>query len=411
MCGGAFFAMATIAACTAWGGADDGPGTFFEPAAGTGNAVAVVAAPTNAVTQRRVAFLGGSITEMDGFRPLVMKALRARFPDVSFVEIAAGLSSTCSDAGAFRLEEEVLSKGVPDLLVAEFAVNDDQDGGFDRSRCVRGLEGVLRRMRLANPQAALVVGLFVNKGQYDQLLRGETPLPYAAHAAVAKHYGAAVADVGSALAASAKAGGMDWSVYRDCHPSPEGCRMAAKVVEAAIDRVFDPRTQAKAQPLPPPLDATSYFASRRVPNAAISSPDGGWTLAQPDWSKIPGHVRAHDRVGEVWSSCTAGAALEVSFTGTTLAAYMTTGPDAGALEVSIDGGAPHLLKFRGWGDLHYPFAAILAEGLTDGPHRARLVVREDRRDGKPTSTIRLHRLYENGLRAAVRRDSREACRR
>ena len=393
---GISFVVAMTAVCTVRGNTDNGPGTFFEPAAGTGNAVAAVAAPTNAATQRRVAFLGGSITEMDGFRPLVMKALRTRFPNVSFTEIAAGLSSTCSDAGAFRLEEDVLSKGLPDLLVAEFAVNDDQDGHFDRARCVRGLEGVLRRMRLANPRAALVVGLFVNKGQYDQLLRGETPLPYAAHAAVAKRYGAAVADVGSALAASAKAGGMDWSVYRDCHPSPEGCRMAAKVVEAAIDRVFDPQTPAKAQPLPAPLDATSYFASRRIPNASISSPEGGWIFAQPDWSKISGHVRAHDRVGEVWSSGTVGATLEVAFTGTTLAAYMTTGPDAGALEVSVDGGAPRLLKFRGWGRLHYPFAAILAEGLTAGPHRARLVVREDRRDGKRTSTIRLHRLYENG---------------
>ena len=207
-----------------------GPGTFFEPMAGTGNVTADVAASADAAVSRTVAFLGGSITEMDGFRPLVMKSLRARYPSVAFTEIAAGLSSTCSDAGAFRLDEDVLSKGVPDLLVVEFAVNDDQDGHFGRARCVRGMEGVIRRLRLANPRAEIVVALFVNEGQYAQLRRGETPLPYAAHAVVAAHYGAAVADVGSALAASAAKDGFDWAGYRDCHPSPEGCQFAARIV-------------------------------------------------------------------------------------------------------------------------------------------------------------------------------------
>ena len=375
--------------------ADDGPGTFFEPAAGTGNATTATASPSNAATHRTVAFLGGSITEMDGFRPLVMKALRTRYPSVAFTEIAAGLSSTCSDAGAFRFDEDVLSKGMPDLLVVEFAVNDDQDGNFGRTRCIRGLEGVLRRLRTANPCAEIVVALFVNNGQYEALRRGETPLPYAAHRAVAERYGAAVADVGTALAKSAAAGGLDWTRYRDCHPSPEGCRFAAQVVTDAVSRTFDPTKDPVAKPLPEPLDPRSYFASRTVPNTAISSPDGGWTKAQPDWSKIPGHVRGHDRVGEVWSSDRPGAALEVAFEGRTLAARMTTGPDAGDLEISVDGGTPRRLSFRGWGQLHYPSAVLLADDLEPGRHKARLVVRETRRDGRPASTLRIHRLYEN----------------
>ena len=86
----------------------DGSGTYFSPREGEGNVVSEVAVRTNAVARRTVAFLGGSITEMNGFRPIVMRLLRTKYPAVDFVEIAAGLSSTCSDSAAFRIEEDLL---------------------------------------------------------------------------------------------------------------------------------------------------------------------------------------------------------------------------------------------------------------------------------------------------------------
>ena len=47
-----------------------------------------------------VAFIGGSITEMNGYRPLVMALLKRRFPATEFTFTAAGISSTCSSTGA-----------------------------------------------------------------------------------------------------------------------------------------------------------------------------------------------------------------------------------------------------------------------------------------------------------------------
>ena len=77
----------------------------------------------------RVAFMGGSITEMQGYRPLVGQLLQRRFPDTKFTFIDAGISSTCSTTGAFRLAHDVLDQGPVDLFFVEFAVNDDQDAG------------------------------------------------------------------------------------------------------------------------------------------------------------------------------------------------------------------------------------------------------------------------------------------
>ena len=87
-----------------------------------------------------VAFMGGSITEMDGYRPMVMDFLKKKYPQTKFTFINAGISSTCSTTGAFRLVRDVISKGPIDLFFLEFAVNDDQDAAHPREACIRGME-------------------------------------------------------------------------------------------------------------------------------------------------------------------------------------------------------------------------------------------------------------------------------
>ena len=136
-----------------------------------------------------VAFMGGSITEMNGYRPMVCDDLKKRFPQTEFTFTDAGISSTCSTTGAFRLKSDVLSKGPVDLFFVEFAVNDDQDAGHARRECIRGLEGIIRQCRTHNPQMDIVVTFFVNEGMLSQLQTGKTPLSMGAHSEVAQHYG------------------------------------------------------------------------------------------------------------------------------------------------------------------------------------------------------------------------------
>src|SRR3954451_12173104 len=67
-------------------------------------------------TQRKgsVAFIGGSITEMEGYRAMVCELLKKRFPETAFNFTAAGISSTCSTTGAFRLASDVFGDGAVD---------------------------------------------------------------------------------------------------------------------------------------------------------------------------------------------------------------------------------------------------------------------------------------------------------
>ncbi|MHC4253055.1 MAG: SGNH/GDSL hydrolase family protein, partial [Planctomycetota bacterium] len=123
-----------------------------------------------------VAFIGGSITEMNGYRPMVAELLRKRFPKTDFIFTDAGISSTCSTTGAFRLEADVLSKGPVDLFFVEFAVNDDQDAGHARRECIRGMEGIVRRTRAHNPHADIVITHFVNPGMVKTIQAGKKVL-------------------------------------------------------------------------------------------------------------------------------------------------------------------------------------------------------------------------------------------
>jgi sialidase-1 len=72
----------------------------------------------------RVGFLGGSITESAGWRLHVSDSLKKRYPETEFDFVYAGIGSTDSTYGAYRLQRDILSKGKVDLLFIESAVNE-----------------------------------------------------------------------------------------------------------------------------------------------------------------------------------------------------------------------------------------------------------------------------------------------
>ena len=132
-----------------------------------------------------VAFLGGSITQNTGGHTAMVPAwLKKKFPGVEVTVTNAGLGSTCSTSGAFRLEPDIFGKGEVDLLVVEFAVNDDQDAGHARRECIRGMEGIISQVQRKHPKCGIVMVHFVNPGMLDKLGKGEAPVAIAAHEAI-----------------------------------------------------------------------------------------------------------------------------------------------------------------------------------------------------------------------------------
>ncbi|MFA7005767.1 MAG: alpha/beta fold hydrolase [Verrucomicrobiia bacterium] len=326
----------------------------------------------------RVAFMGGSITEMKGWRELVCEELQRRFPNTKFDFIAAGISSTGSTPGAFRLLRDVFGRGPVDLLFEEAAVNDETNGFADQQQ-VRGMEGIIRHARLVNPALDIVQLHFVDPDKMRAINAGKTPAVITNHEKVAKHYNVPSIDLAHEVTERIHAKEFTWEKdFKGLHPSPFGHTLYAKSIARLFDAAWkEPlAADAKLQPytLPAkPLDEKSYFRGRLVDikEARVAS---GWKI-DPSWKPTAkvgtrkGFVNVPMLVAEE-----PGAALTLKFMGTAVGVFVAAGPDAGIVEFCIDGKPWRSLDlFTHWsGGLHIPWAYVLDAELAPGPHELTL---------------------------------------
>lgn len=336
-----------------------------------------------------VAFIGGSITEMNGYRPMVCDWLKKTYPETEFNFVNAGISSTCSTTGAFRLQRDVLSSK-PDLVLIEFAVNDDQDAGHSRAACIRGMEGIIRHAKNQNPQADLVVTYFVNPPMLQTWQAGKTPLSVAAHETVLKHYGVSSVILAKEVSERITNQTFTWKEYGGTHPAAAGNRIAADLVKDLLSTAWSLPESLAVEPmelmrnsLPRPIDDKCYQHGQLTAVAAATH-DANWAVATPNWKSIPGSMRPRFEKVEILSSSEIGAEVQLQFRGTAMGLFVLAGPDAGQVEFQIDDGpvATKDLYHRHSRGLHYPRTVMLDDQLQPGPHSLTLRVgqRADRED-------------------------------
>ncbi len=332
-----------------------------------------------------VAFIGGSITEMNGYRPMMYKILQKRFPETKFNFTQAGISSTCSDTGAFRLERDVLSKGPLDLLFVEFAVNDDQDGGFGYLNALRGMEGIIAQARRHNPMVDIVITFFVNKNLLSSQQALKNAISVEAHGKVAEHYEVSVNHLVKELADQVASGKTSWKIYGGVHPKEHGNRMCATMIENALlkewAKPLSPDAKPQAHPIKELLDSKSYVRGRLLP-LADAKVDANWKVGVPDWpNENKGMVRPPFlKIPMVYSS-TQNAKLRIDFTGTAIGAYMLAGPDAGIIRCTIDGKQTKEIDTRQRYNFNYPMTQMFFNELENGAHKLELEILERKNKG------------------------------
>lgn len=325
-----------------------------------------------------VAFLGGSITEMNGYRPMVCQFLEKTFPKTKFQFTNAGISSTCSNTGAFRTKRDVLSQGPVDLFFVEFAVNDDQDAGHSATAAVQGMEGVIAQIRNHNPYADIVMVHFVNPSMLKTIQEKKRPLSSSSHERVAKHYQISTIDLASEVARLIDANQLTWKQFGGTHPAPFGNAICATMIEKLLTQAWQKKGE-RAQHASPkePLDPFSFRNGRliNINNAKLKS---GWTIEFPEWNSIPGSKRSRFTSIPMLSATEAGSEMELAFEGTALGVYVVAGPDAGILEVSIDDGPfqPFDLYHNYSKGLHYPRSVVFDSQLKPGKHHAKIRLSE-----------------------------------
>jgi len=335
----------------------------------------------------RVAFIGGSITEMNGYRPMVCDLLRRRFPGTVFKFTDAGIASTCSTTGAFRLATDVLAGDPVDLFFVEFAVNDDQDAAHTRTECIRGLEGIIRHARQVNPKMDIVVTYFVNEGMLKTLQSSQTPLTIEAHDAVARHYGLPTINLAKEVAEEITAGTLSWQQYGGVHPAAFGNALCARMVDELFNRAWRESLAKDAAPTAHPsperpLDPYHYASGHFLdPQEALV--ERGWIYTVPDWPHVSGSKRSRFISVPMLCATEPGAGLILRFTGTAVGAYIIAGPDAGIVDATLDGGAVQSVNLyhRFSANLQYPRTVMFGTELNPGDHTLTLRISNETRSG------------------------------
>ncbi len=349
-----------------------------------------------------VAFLGGSITQnAKGHTAMLPAWLKEQFPDTEFAVTNAGLSSTCSVSGAFRVADEVLAEGPVDLLVVEFAVNDDQDAMHDRRTAIRGMEGIIRQVRERSPATDILMVHFINPALLEKAQAGKQAISVAAHEAVADHWNITSVNLPVALAKATADGTMNWEQYGGVHPNQDGYRWVTGFFTEALRQGWgdgEPATEITAHASPEtPLDPASYGSVKNLDLARVAML-GGWTLGQVGKELLPvGSIRGDYLDRPVLRADEPGSMLYVEFMGRALTAFVLAGPDAGSVEVSIDGGdwKPVTLFHQHSANLNYPRSVVLADDLRPGFHQAALRVAETRPEGSAGHAVTLLKLGLN----------------
>lgn len=314
----------------------------------------------------RVAFLGGSITEMNGWRNMIQEQLKQRFPFTVFDFIDAGISSTGTTPHAFRMEQDVLSKGEIDLLFIEGAVN-DHTNGFSPQEQVRGMEGVIRHALTANPYMDIIMLHFVYDPFLKMFPKGQTPDVILNHERVANHYLIPSINCAREISERINKQEFSWGEFGGVHPKKFGHKFYAADIQALWDTMWSlsPNYVREKHEIPAKsLDEYSYTNGKFIDLKEVR--------IKNDWSVIPlwqpkektGTRKGFVDVPMLYAD-SPGATFTYSFKGKAVGLFMACGPYSGIIEYSIDGKEFHELDtFTKWSkSLYLPWLYVLASEL------------------------------------------------
>lgn len=348
----------------------------------------------------RVVFLGGSITHNGGWRDSVCQFLQRKFPETKFDFINAGIPSMGSTPGAFRFTRDVLKNGKVDLLFEEAAVNDDTNN-TKPGEILRGMEGIVRHAKKANPECDIIIMHFADPGKITDFRNGKTPEVIQLHEKVAEHYEVSTINLAKEVTERIDAGEFDWeNDFKDLHPSPFGQNIYFQSIKQFLDNAWksnNTETQMNLAELPVAIDNSSYENGILVePNPPKSIK--GWNFVE-NWIPQDGKntranfVHVPMLVGEY-----PGKIIKFQFKGNAVGIAVAAGPDAGIIEYSVDNSEWETQDlFTRWSSqLHLPWYYTLASGLKNGKHMLQIRLTDTKNPESQGKKCVLRYFYFNG---------------
>jgi len=336
-----------------------------------------------------VAFLGGSITNMNGWRNKVMQYLQELFPQTQFAFINAGIPSLGSMPHAFRLQQDVLNKGRIDLIFIESAVNDHVNNTTELQQR-RAIEGIIRHAFASNPYMNMIVMAFVDEDKIKDYQNGRTPSEVKVHDELSQYYHLPFINLAEEVSKRIANKEFTWEYdFKNLHPSPFGMEIYFNSIKTLLRKEFIGKTpsQLVAIKLRAPWQRLNYANADYVSvSNAINKKDfvlnSSW---QPnDSAKTrPGFVNVPMLIGDK-----PNASFDLEFKGTSVGIAVVSGPDAGKISYSIDGkNGAELDTYNHYSkSLHLPQYFLLADDLKNEKHLLHVkIIEEHNQESKGTA--------------------------
>jgi len=318
----------------------------------------------------RVAFLGGSITEAAGWRLHVSDSLKKRFPDTEFEFVYAGIGSTDSTYGAYRLYRDILSKGKIDLLFIESAVN-ELHNERTRDDIAKAVEGIILQARRHNPHIDIIAQYLYDMPYVESYREGRVPWQIAALDRIALQHSINAIDQARQVTNWFESGEFSQKTFGGCHPKPAGHQAYAGMIDRLFDRAWTGPVAGQLVPHKTGrrYDARSYDQAGLHP-LSLAQIKSGWKRVKNWQGSGKGNVRKHDLGLDYLEALEPDAELSVTFAGTAIGLPMVAGPDVGIIEWQVDGGEwKSLDQFTKWSrSLHIPWIYMLEKELSPGEH-------------------------------------------
>ena len=307
-----------------------------------------------------IAYLGGSITAMNGWRNMTTDWLRKANTNAVVKEVHAAIGGTGSNLGAFRVGHDAL-RHHPDLLFVEFATN---DSGAKPEDIWRSMEGIVRRTWKQDAQTDIVFVYTVTAAMTNDYMKGFCNRSASAMEQLADHYGIPSICFGPRVMEYLAAGKLVMSakmfenaVSKDdldrekkikaliakdtrivfardgVHPSEKGHQLYLISIANGFREMWNLPAVSHASRLATPFVKNNLDTAKMVP-VRPEMMSGSWRRLAENDSKS---ISFSKRMGTIWYAREPGDSLTFKFKGTYCSIYDLLGPDGGQVWITVDG--------------------------------------------------------------------------
>lgn len=300
-------------------------------------------AKANKGSSLKVTYLGGSITEQNGWRIYSLEWFKQFFPKSEFMEINAAIGGTGSDFGAYRLKEQVL-KFKPDIVFVEFCVNDN---GASSGRITRSMEGIVRQIWQNDATTDICFIYTIMEGYLNEEIAENLPKSVEVMEQIAEKYDIPSINYGNEVCRQVynkqlvftgrekEIDGVKVFSPDGVHPFPDTGQM---IYHEVLTRSFKKIAQNSTQriiphTLPNPIDQDCFVNTRMIDVSQFHLDKKWRILSVKDDPRFSGFAKHLETVGQA----TPDSKLSFRFKGTSFGVFDIIGPGSGKVEITVDG--------------------------------------------------------------------------